>query len=70
MEENKRNEEQSSDSSTRQDQNREQVNQTETTAGQRMQDQNPQQGSQWNNYQTRELGEKGGEGNATTSRSE
>jgi hypothetical protein len=45
----------------------EQDTQKSNTSNQDSQDENPQQGSEWNNYRTRELGGEG-EGNASTPR--
>lgn len=59
MTENNRNQDQSFGTSTRQNQDVNQGNQTQNTSGQREQDQNSQRGSQWNNYQTREMSDEG-----------
>jgi hypothetical protein len=65
--ENNRSQQKDSGSSTQRDKNRGQENQSQNTSGQGIQDQNPQRGSKWSNYQTRELSDEGsGEGNATT----
>jgi hypothetical protein len=58
MEENKRNRDQASDRSTQIDQNTGQDNQTQNISDKRRQDENPQRGSQWSNYQTRELSDE------------
>jgi hypothetical protein len=65
MKENDRNQQQTStDSMQNQDLNNQQ---TQNTSGQGGQDQNPQEGTKWSNYRTRELSDEGtGEGNATT----
>jgi len=66
MAENNRNQEQSSTGSTTQQNQGVGQGQTQTTSGQEGQDQNPQDGSQWNNYQTREMSDQGsGEGKPT-----
>jgi len=59
MAENNRNQNQTSGSSTQQDQNYRQSGQTQNTSNQPGQDINPQDGSKWNNYQTRELSDQG-----------
>ena len=58
MEENKRNRDQAYDRSTQMDQNTGQDNQTQNISDRNRQQENPQRGTRWNNYQTRELSDE------------
>jgi hypothetical protein len=59
MAENNRNQGQTSGSSTQQNQDMSQDNQKQNTSNRKEQDQNPQGGSQWSNYRTREMSDEG-----------
>jgi len=69
MADNNRNQgnDQQRNSDASQDQRSGQEGQRSNTSSQGNEEQNPQEGSAWSNYQTRELGSEqgGGEGNAT-----
>ena len=71
MAENDRDQQSSSAGSPQQNQSAGGPGQTQNTSGQESQDQNPQEGTKWNNYRTREMSDEGkGEGNATTPQDE
>jgi hypothetical protein len=58
MEENKRNRDQASDRSTQTSRNTGQGNQKQNISDKDRREANPQKGSRWNNYRTRELSDK------------
>ncbi|MBO9683150.1 MAG: hypothetical protein J7502_10870 [Flavisolibacter sp.] len=55
MEENIREQQQPLGGSAQQDQSNDQRDQIQNTSREEQQDENPQRGSEWNNYRTREL---------------
>lgn len=61
MQENNR-DQQGAGGSTQQEQRNDQEHPMQNISQQEEQDQNPQRGSQWNNYQTRELSDQGSGG--------